>query len=146
MAASLIRALDDELSCPVCFEPFVDPNTPKNLPGCGHVLCEVCLNDMAAGKSRNIECPECRKPVIIPREGVAAFPTNFRLRNLAEKHQKVSDDKHDLGAGLTTKTEVIGVGEKDPRSNPPTGDRSCPEHAGELLDFYCATCSLAKCA
>ena len=89
MAASFIRAAEDDLSCPVCFELFVDPHTPKILPSCGHVCCEVCLNKMTAGMCDK-KCPECRRVVIIPKDGVASFLTNFRLRSLAENHRTVA--------------------------------------------------------
>ena len=59
-AASFIPDAENELSCPICFELFVDPNTPKNLPVCGHVCCEVCLEKMVAGKCDRT-CPNAEK-------------------------------------------------------------------------------------
>ena len=53
-----------------------------------HVYCEVCLvTKIVAEKMAKTSCPLCRKVIEIPKGGVTKFPTNFRLRNLAEKHK-----------------------------------------------------------
>ena len=123
MAASFIRAADDELSCPVCFEPFVDPHTPKNLP-CGHVYCVLCLQEMVNGSKT---CPECRKVIKIPKGGVALIPTNFKLRTLAEKHQKVGNVE--LPSNENVKNPVLSL---------------CSTHKEEQC-YYCNTCSMLAC-
>ncbi|XP_072046118.1 uncharacterized protein [Amphiura filiformis] len=101
--AAFAEAAEDELSCPVCFELFVDPNTPKILPACGHVCCEVCLKKMVAEQMAQT-CPECRKEICLPKGGVTSLLTNFRLRNLAEKHgqevpEPVNKQTCDMSAG-----------------------------------------------
>ena len=123
MAASFIRAADDELSCPVCFEPLVDPHTPKNLP-CGHVYCVLCLQEMVNGSKT---CPECREVIIIPKDGVASIPTNFKLRTLAEKHQKVGTVE--LPSRDNVKKPFFSV---------------CSTHEEEQC-YYCITCSMLAC-
>ena len=91
MAEAFVTAAEDELSCPICLELFVEPNVPKDLPGCDHVVCEVCLKKIektVIGRRRVINCPECRKDTDLPKGGVEALRTNRKVRNLAEKHPR----------------------------------------------------------
>ena len=79
--------VQDDLSCPVCFELLKDPNTPKELD-CSHVCCVLCIQTMIKGGRPTVDCPECRNVTCIPMNGVAAMKTNFRLRSLADKHEE----------------------------------------------------------
>ncbi len=108
-----------DFSCPICMELFVDPNTPKNLP-CGHVCCEVCLLNMVAMAIAKT-CPECRKVIIIPRGGVTKLPTNFRLRNLAEKDKEKSKSIKKSGVPI------------------------CPDHEDEKMHLFCTFCNTLAC-
>ena len=87
MSSSLFDdALLDELSCPVCFEDFVEP---KCLPSCAHNICKGCLEDIIKARVRkssvHFKCPICRGNVPITREGVSAIPTNTMIKRLLEK-------------------------------------------------------------
>jgi hypothetical protein len=85
----------DQLACPVCLDPFVDPVT---LPACGHSFCRVCVHRLAASaagagaavSSRSadvahpavrrlaadsIACPCCRTV----NTGVSALPVSREL-------------------------------------------------------------------
>ena len=89
-AAAYAASMEEELTCSVCFEVFVDPNTPKELD-CSHVICEVCVKSMIRPHrhhDRVVDCPECRKITKVPDADVTRLKTNRRLRNLAEKHQE----------------------------------------------------------
>ena len=81
MAASVVDAFENELSCPICYEDFEEP---KCLPNCAHNICQNCLERMAKRKRKVIECPVCRVESDIPKGGVAAFPKNHLLVRLLE--------------------------------------------------------------
>ncbi|XP_072022579.1 uncharacterized protein [Amphiura filiformis] len=138
MAASYITSAEEELSCPLCVELFVDANTPKQLD-CPHVYCQKCLIKMVKGGLCVISCPECRAVTRVPPKtpvsegGVAALRTSIRLRNLAENHLKHTE-QHRVGDASSKETvqTICYV---------PT----CPVHDDEKLHFYCITCKVLVC-
>ncbi|XP_072022578.1 uncharacterized protein [Amphiura filiformis] len=133
MAAAYLENAEAGLSCPLCLELFVDPNTPKQLD-CPHVYCQKCLTKMVKGGLRVITCPECRRETRVPRKtpvnegGVSALRTSIRLRSLAENHLKHPEK---LKAYESAHTE----------SSVPT----CEVHDDEKLHFYCVTCRVLVC-
>ena len=115
----------EELTCPLCYELFLDPHNPKDLD-CPHVCCQICLKRLVGltedGQRLYLDCPECRQTTMIPPGGIAAMKTNIRLRSLAEKHQQ-----HQV--------ELIRASEIP----------ICAEHEGQTKHFYCTTCEVAIC-
>ena len=81
MEASVVEAVENELSCPICYEDFEEP---KCLPNCAHNICQNCLERMAKRKRKVIECPVCRVKSVIPNGGVVTFPKNHLLVRLLE--------------------------------------------------------------
>ena len=81
MEASVVEAVENELSCPICYEDFEEP---KCLPNCAHNICQNCLERMAKRKRKVIECPVCRVESVIPNGGVVTFPKNHLLVRLLE--------------------------------------------------------------
>ena len=131
MAQAFLQALQSELSCPICLELFVEPNIPKDLTGCDHVICTVCLVKMGTevkDDDKVIICPECRNITIIPKDGVLGLRTNRKLRNLAEKHPKDDTSK----------------GPSHPRSDMKSEVLMCPTHA-DMIRFYCTQCNKLIC-
>ncbi len=125
MAESFIEAAKDELKCPICFELFIEPHNPKNMPACAHVVCEICLKKLmekANKRSFKVKCPECRKSVKMTSNGIMSLKTNLRLRNLA---------------GLAQQTPDV----KEPLSPVPV----CSQHDGEKMHFYCMSCNALAC-
>ena len=118
MATAFAHAAANELKCPVCLELFAEPRIPKDLPECGHVCCEECLQELFKGKQQ-IECPECRATIKRPAGGVSSFRTNFRLRNLASSHPGEENLEY---------TEPI-----------------CTEHDEAKMRYYCSTCKMLAC-
>jgi hypothetical protein len=53
----------DELTCPICMEPYHGTNRPKLLP-CQHVVCADCLDGLLGSQGSNVTCPECRHPLM----------------------------------------------------------------------------------
>ena len=153
MAASAsVIDMEDDLSCPVCKELFVDPHTPRTLPKCGHVCCEICLNQLPRSLLGMKNCPECRAEIspdldIFSRiernlnldwsndelmlnlscDELASLPINFRLRNLAEQH-------------LAQQQQL----EKDADDDPPI--TMCPSYGHEKeVAYYCTKCNMLAC-
>ena len=119
MATSSFSGLvQDDLSCPVCFELLKDPNTPKELD-CPHVCCALCIQNMIEGGRPTVDCPECRHVTRIPKDGVTAMRTNFRLRSLAEKHEEHVTKKD---ASVLCKVHNI------------------------IISFFCTKCHVAGCS
>ncbi|XP_072045122.1 E3 ubiquitin-protein ligase TRIM22-like [Amphiura filiformis] len=116
---TMAEQFEEDLTCPLCFELFVDPHIPKDLD-CPHVVCQMCLKDMVKGMKRIITCPECRRKTRVPQGGIRSLKTNLRLRSLAKKH-------HDH---QTVKQK--------------TGAKVCPRH-GEELRLICMTCKSLIC-
>ena len=111
-----------DLSCPVCFELFKDPHTPKELD-CAHVCCALCIQKMIEGERLTVDCPECRNVTRISEDGVTAMRTNFRLRSLAEKHEDHMKIKHEVKIATNM----------------------CLEH-NICIEFYCKKCLVAGCS
>lgn len=56
--------------CPICFQPFVDPQINKS---CGHTICRECA------KHAKDKCSQCRANV--------QFVPNFQLKEAIESYQ-----------------------------------------------------------
>ena len=117
MASSLKQHFDDDLSCPVCLENFVDGNIPKDLD-CPHVCCLPCLNQMSSNIIGAIKCPQCQKITTIPAGGVPALRTNLRVRSMAEKLKEYRQANR---------------------------EKMCTTHEEHEIFFFCITCSTAIC-
>ena len=86
MAAKFVSAAEAELACPVCFQFFVTPHEPKNLPKCSHIVCQICLQKMTEGGLKKIKCPQCNKISTLPKGGINGLTSILAMRNLAERH------------------------------------------------------------
>uniref|UniRef100_F7E0S6 Uncharacterized protein n=1 Tax=Ornithorhynchus anatinus TaxID=9258 RepID=F7E0S6_ORNAN len=73
-AVDLAKSLQEELSCSVCMEYFVDPVTLS----CGHSFCRLCLLGCWEEAEESFSCPECRGACELKD-----FQTNQRLGKLA---------------------------------------------------------------
>lgn len=114
------ESFEEDLTCPLCFELFVDPYIPKDLE-CPHVVCQMCLKEMVKGMKRNITCPECRRKSRVPQGGIRSLKTNLRLRSLAKKHHEQQSATNKSGAKM------------------------CPRHCSEELRLICMTCKTLIC-
>lgn len=131
-ATSYMESAEEDLTCPLCMEYFVDPHTPKEL-NCPHVYCYQCLVQLVGSENQNITCPECRQVTRLPKKtrkskgSVASLKTQLRLRSLAEKHMAHSETCSSL----------------DPENRLPVP--TCLKHKGEKMLFYCVTCKEVVC-
>ena len=96
--------LEEQLTCPVCFDLYTNP---KTLP-CLHSFCEACIERFPQdkeGETYYLSCPTCRHRTELPGGGAGAFPVAFTLNNLKEVHsllKKVSDPQQVTCDNCTT--------------------------------------------
>ncbi|XP_072022278.1 uncharacterized protein [Amphiura filiformis] len=128
--ATYEESVEEDLTCPLCFELFVDPHTPKQLD-CPHIECQICLELITDGWKPTIECPECRMVTHLTAEGIEGLKTNLRIRSLAEKHFSHVQKRKD-SARKKQHVDSSGV-------------PMCPNHSGEKVHFYCTTCKATAC-
>ena len=84
----MLEEVSDDLSCSICLDVLCEP---KTLP-CLHSFCKACLEDIVqAGRNKELLCPNCRKPFVVPGNSIDSFPTNFQLISLIER-LKLSDN------------------------------------------------------
>ncbi|KAG9344048.1 hypothetical protein JZ751_012525 [Albula glossodonta] len=117
----VVRQIDKQfLICSICLDRY---DNPKVLP-CLHTFCE----------SLTLSCPVCRQTSILPEKGVSALQNNFFITNLMDVLQRSPGNSSEDSAVLETGTPV------------PTGQPlSCPNHGGNVMEFYCPPCETAMC-
>ncbi|XP_078662567.1 tripartite motif-containing protein 2-like [Branchiostoma floridae x Branchiostoma belcheri] len=119
--SSLKRKIHEELSCSICLQLFT---RPKVLP-CQHTFCQDCLQDHA-GRGGTFQCPNCRRQVRLPPQGVAGLPDNLMAANMCERFQQQA----------TTSEET--------RQQPQSANR-CSFHPTKVYIMYCKQCPMPVC-
>ena len=112
--------LEEQLTCPVCFDHYTNP---KTLP-CLHSFCQDCLEGLPLDKKNEtyyLSCPTCRHCTELPEEGAGAFPVAFYVNNLKEMYS------------LMKKTGLSNLREA-----------TCSDH-GKPLQLFCETCDTVIC-
>ncbi|KAK2817257.1 hypothetical protein Q5P01_025448 [Channa striata] len=127
----VVRQIDKQfLICSICLDRY---ENPKVLP-CLHTFCERCLQNYIPAHSLTLSCPVCRQTSILPEKGVAALQNNFFITNLMDVLQRTPDSRSQEAAALNNITAVA------------TGQLlSCPNHGGNVMEFYCPPCETAMC-
>ncbi|KAI1887437.1 hypothetical protein AGOR_G00190290 [Albula goreensis] len=127
----VVRQIDKQfLICSICLDRY---DNPKVLP-CLHTFCERCLQNYIPAHSLTLSCPVCRQTSILPEKGVSALQNNFFITNLMDVLQRSPGNSSEDSAVLETGTPV------------PTGQPlSCPNHGGNVMEFYCPPCETAMC-
>ncbi|XP_034399305.1 tripartite motif-containing protein 2 isoform X1 [Cyclopterus lumpus] len=127
----VVRQIDKQfLICSICLDRY---ENPKVLP-CLHTFCERCLQNYIPAHSLTLSCPVCRQTSILPEKGVAALQNNFFITNLMDVLQRAPDSCSQEAAALNNITTVA------------TGQPlSCPNHGGNVMEFYCPPCETAMC-
>ena len=74
-----LKMVDDQLTCPVCFETYTNPK----LLSCHHVFCQKCLERLSVTTPR-LSCPNCREITELPPKGIPGLQTAFHITNLFE--------------------------------------------------------------
>ncbi|XP_030643532.1 tripartite motif-containing protein 2 [Chanos chanos] len=118
------------LICSICLDRY---DNPKVLP-CLHTFCQRCLQNYIPAHSLTLSCPVCRQTSILPEKGVAALQNNFFITNLMEVLQRTPSNSNQESSALDT---INGVATGQPLS--------CPNHRGNVMEFYCPPCETAMC-
>ncbi|XP_063074453.1 tripartite motif-containing protein 2 isoform X2 [Engraulis encrasicolus] len=131
LPSPVVRQIDKQfLICSICLDRY---NNPKVLP-CLHTFCERCLQNYIPAHSLTLSCPVCRQTSILPERGVSALQSNFFITNLMDVLQRSPDSSSDDSSVLDNISSVA------------TGlPLSCPNHAGNVMEFYCPPCETAMC-
>ena len=84
----LAETIDDQvLQCSVCLDSLKEP---KVLP-CQHTFCKRCLEDIVERQTdkSSLECPDCRRQVRLPDNGVAGLTPNVLVNRLLDVLMKL---------------------------------------------------------
>eukprot|EP00064_Thunnus_orientalis_P009866 superscaffoldBa00001278_g9892 len=98
--------------------------------GCTH----QCLQNYIPAHSLTLSCPVCRQTSILPEKGVAALQNNFFITNLMDVLQRAPNSCSQEAAALNNIT-TVAAGQL----------LSCPNHGGNVMEFYCPPCETAMC-
>ncbi|XP_029553993.1 zinc-binding protein A33 isoform X1 [Salmo trutta] len=112
-------AMEENLSCPICFEFFQDPVSLK----CQHSFCRSCLETPTWIQQKQRECPVCRGRNSIDNSQPAM--SNMKLRNIVEAYLQRAEKK---GSGGRAVGLVV-----------------CARH-NKKLRFFCEECEELVCA
>ncbi|KAJ8367490.1 hypothetical protein AAFF_G00317410 [Aldrovandia affinis] len=127
----VVRQIDKQfLICSICLDRY---DNPKVLP-CLHTFCERCLQNYIPAHSLTLSCPVCRQTSILPEKGVSALQNNFFITNLMDVLQRSPGSSSEDSA-------VLETGAPCPAGQP----LSCPNHGGNVMEFYCPPCETAMC-
>ena len=126
----MYETIKDELDCPICKETF---SHPKSL-SCGHVFCFECLKLQVKADqcSDSLNCPTCRRPTLLPPNGVSTLPNNYHISNLVER-LKLPQQRPTKAS--STKAPVV-----DHMTRP----ESCEKH-DRKMELFCNDCDTGIC-
>uniref|UniRef100_A0A8C4ZU85 Tripartite motif-containing protein 2 n=1 Tax=Gadus morhua TaxID=8049 RepID=A0A8C4ZU85_GADMO len=133
LPSPVVRQIDKQfLICSICLDRY---EIPKVLP-CLHTFCERCLQNYIPVHSLTLSCPVCRQTSILPEKGVSALQGNFFITNLMDVLQGPRDACSPAAPAPHLRPAVVGA----------TGQLlSCPNHGGNMMEFYCPSCETAMC-
>src|SRR6218665_988066 len=118
--------------CCICFHTFTDPRT---LP-CIHTFCLECLKQTAEALKKKPEesmpCPLCRKPFVIPTDGMYRLQKNFFMENLLDVAIMLQLDNK----AVTTCDMCTAILEED-EQKPKNATMRCLE----CRDNFCEMCA-----
>uniref|UniRef100_A0A8D3D827 RING-type E3 ubiquitin transferase n=1 Tax=Scophthalmus maximus TaxID=52904 RepID=A0A8D3D827_SCOMX len=128
----VVRQIDKQfLVCSICLDHYC---SPKVLP-CLHTFCESCLQNYIPPESLTLSCPVCRQTSILPEKGVCALQNNFFITNLMEVLQRDPECSRPEACSLLESVSAAAAGKP----------LCCPNHEGQVMEFYCESCETAMC-
>lgn len=87
-------AMEENLSCPICFEFFQDPVSLK----CQHSFCRSCLETPTWIQQKQRECPVCRGRNSI--DNIQPAMSNMKLRNIVEAYLQREEKEGNEGRAV----------------------------------------------
>ncbi|XP_074917479.1 zinc finger protein RFP-like [Chelonoidis abingdonii] len=109
-AANLAKALQDELTCPVCLEYFQDPVCLD----CDHNFCRACVTQCWENLDIDVSCPQCKE--VFPQRNlklnkklrdVTVAVREWRLQSVKEPEAETLCEKHKEPLKLFCKKDKI---------------------------------------
>ncbi len=138
MAEKVIKKLDEQLNCSICFDTYTEPK----LLQCFHTYCTKCLIPLVRGRQGQLTltCPACRQVTPVPPNGVRVLQSAFQINDfigIRDDLKKVKD---------LIPSQEPGV-EGDATSQTPSKNTThyCSEHADREPELYCETCNELIC-
>ena len=128
MAEKALRKLEEQLSCAICLDTYVDPKILQ----CFHVYCKECLIKLVVRNQQgqvSLVCPTCRRATPIPPNGVAGLQSAFHINRLLEIHdslKKAEDTVPEVRSDVTRAS-------------------NCSEHTRMKQELFCETCEILIC-
>ena len=83
MAASVIKGMEELITCVICHGTFEDPC----LLSCGHTYCRKCLIGCVNTNENRFECP-LRDGVTVAASEINALQVNRTIRDLVDLYRK----------------------------------------------------------
>ena len=163
------------LTCSLCTEPYDNNQHQAKFLPCLHSYCKSCLRQHA-GKRPKINCPNCRREVVLPDGTVDSLPNDFIVENLkdfqdvfnlavncgsCDEGSQAVGFCHDCGCFLCKacvdnhqkmrplrhhKLSTIAELQKERRN--PMMQQRCQKHPTMPLELYCkeVDCKMPACA
>lgn len=86
------KGVESLINCLICTDEF---KNPKILP-CQHTFCLPCLekfyesyNQQRIIRTSNFPCPQCRKTVYMPNNGLDGLPNDFKIGQIQDVFDKI---------------------------------------------------------
>ena len=136
MAEKALKKLEEQLSCAICLDIY---NEPKVLQ-CSHEYCRACLVKLVVRNDQGelvLPCPTCRKPTLIPPNGVSGLQPAFRINCLLEIYDSFKEVKDPA--------EKIKSDTTHPIASKKALTDNCSDHADKERELYCETCGDLVC-
>lgn len=128
-SCSFQQRIEEQLTCSVCLETYIDPRT---LP-CLHSFCLRCLQVLSQHNG-HIRCPSCRRNISIPEGNVIHFPSAFLLNTLMAEVEQLPQPQ----STPQPKVEVVdGVMIKCPTHN-----EQCHVYCEQCQELLCFSCAI----
>lgn len=107
VADEVLEKVESGLECGICFNTYTDP---KVLP-CFHVFCTECLKkSVEKSREKNLSCPNCRRSVPLPTNGVEGLQSAFHISHLFEIRDTLIKSKDTAKTKCEKCTESIATG------------------------------------
>ncbi|CAN0415972.1 E3 ubiquitin-protein ligase TRIM11-like [Lampetra fluviatilis] len=130
-AGGLDRGLEEELTCSICLQLYVDPV----LLGCPHTFCRECI--VSAWRDGACACPECRRvlPFGSKEQMRQQLVKNFKLASIVDRFSSLSLEGERPRKELNPSLAL---------ARPPNLDL-CAQH-GKALAMFCQEHGASVCA